>query len=108
MVRCTAKERKQGRRPFGEDAARGRQVAAARSENLLATLAGLRQNQSRRPAGRWLRRKRSLRERSHMSAVIRILIGGIAGAILGYLMHVGTFAGLGLGLFVVLWFTQRN
>jgi hypothetical protein len=43
-----------------------------------------------------------------MSAVIRILIGGIAGAILGYLMHVGTFAGLGLGLFVVLWFTQRN
>jgi len=49
-----------------------------------------------------------------MSAVviIRILLCGLAGAIVGYLTYGGVFSGFALGLFVgaaiLLWLTQRN
>lgn len=48
-----------------------------------------------------------------MSAVVvRILLCGLAGAIVGYLTYGGVFSGFALGLFVgavvLLWLTQRN
>jgi len=51
--------------------------------------------------------------RLQMSAVvIRILLCGLAGAIVGYLAYGGLFSGFALGLFVgaavLLWLTQRN
>ena len=56
----------------------------------------------------------SLWERLRMSSVlIRIVLSGLAGAIVGYyLTYVGVFLGFALGLFlgaaVLLWLTQRN
>jgi|RhiMethySRZTD1v2_1073278.scaffolds.fasta_scaffold260117_2 hypothetical protein len=44
--------------------------------------------------------------------VIRILLCGLAGAIVGYLTYGGVFSGFAFGLFVgaavLLWLTQRN
>jgi hypothetical protein len=47
------------------------------------------------------------------SVLIRIVLSGLAGAIVGYyLTYVGVFLGFALGLFlgaaVLLWLTQRN
>jgi hypothetical protein len=44
--------------------------------------------------------------------VMRILLCGLAGAIVGYLTYGGVFSGFALGLFVggavLLWLTQRD
>jgi O-antigen/teichoic acid export membrane protein len=46
------------------------------------------------------------------AAVVRILLCGLAGAIVGYLTYGGALSGFALGLFVgaavLLWLTQRN